>query len=56
MTTDDDYATGYRDGLARAAEAVAIMWDAYTTPAARAALGAAMDRLRELAAEGADRP
>jgi hypothetical protein len=41
----------YRQGLSDAADLVEELWHTYTDPAARAALGLAMDRLRERAAE-----
>jgi hypothetical protein len=42
----------YQQGLTDAADLVEGLWHTYSDPAARAALGLAMDRIRELAAEG----
>jgi hypothetical protein len=41
----------YRQGLTDAADLVETLWHTYSDPAARAALGLAMDRIRERAAE-----
>jgi hypothetical protein len=47
----DPYSEGVADGFANAADIVEKMRDSYSTPGARAALGFAMDKLREYAAE-----
>lgn len=47
----DDYTLGYWNGLRDAADMVEEWRRGYSTPAAVAALGAAMDRLREVASD-----